>query len=538
VAAVLEETAADARRRSGVGVGAHLLQRAARLTRNDARRRLLLRRAAEDFARAGAFSNAEWVLADPALASATDPPTRAAAAAIRAGVKRLRGHLQAAHDLLDAEASMLADSNPRLASALLLEAAISVLNLNKHRGLAVATSAVALDREAVIPRLVAGSLRSFLGESAPPSEAEIDEGLEAIEATPDSLSAPEHLIFGPAWALTQRGEHDRVADVFDRWVERLTAQSADGLLPIVLCVRGQEHYTTGRWIESLGDLTDGVRVADEAGLAFEAAASLPWLARLEAVVGREVECREHLARARIELAQLGIEYEQYLGAHARLLELTLDRPERALEYAIDPRERRSAANWVEAAIRVGRIAEARSALDELDRRSLEDATMRPAVLRCRGLLAGDDDYEMWFADAIEADSANAVDAFERARTQLLLGERRRRSGQRVRSREPLASALAVFERLGAHPWAERARRELRSTGMRARSETLPGLEVLTAQELAVARAVADGATNRDVAAALFLSVKTVEFHLANAYRKLDARSRSDLTRIVVRATAA
>jgi DNA-binding CsgD family transcriptional regulator len=123
-------------------------------------------------------------------------------------------------------------------------------------------------------------------------------------------------------------------------------------------------------------------------------------------------------------------------------------------------------------------------------------------------------------------------AFERARTQLALGMRRRRSRRRADARAVLREALAYFERSGAEPWARQAQAELRATGEMPPRDNAGGLRPLTPQELQVALTVAQGATNREAAAALFLSPKTVEFHLGNTYRKLGVRSRAELVRRV------
>ena len=101
--------------------------------------------------------------------------------------------------------------------------------------------------------------------------------------------------------------------------------------------------------------------------------------------------------------------------------------------------------------------------------------------------------------------------------------------KRSEARDRLRAAVAVFDELGAVPWAERARAELRASGEHARSRATP-VDSLTQQELVVARLVVGGATNREAAATLFVSPKTIEFHLANAYRKLDVRSRTELVR--------
>ena len=122
--------------------------------------------------------------------------------------------------------------------------------------------------------------------------------------------------------------------------------------------------------------------------------------------------------------------------------------------------------------------------------------------------------------------------FERARTELAWGERLRRSGRRTEARERLNGALQIFERLGAAPWAERARGELRASGQSVLTPEQRLEDALTPQELQVAVIVAGGATNREAAAALFLSVKTIEFHLGHVYRKLGIRSRTELAHVV------
>jgi DNA-binding CsgD family transcriptional regulator len=119
--------------------------------------------------------------------------------------------------------------------------------------------------------------------------------------------------------------------------------------------------------------------------------------------------------------------------------------------------------------------------------------------------------------------------FERARTELCYAERLRRARKRAEARTRLRGAIEVFDGLGARPWAERARAELHASGQRARRRSTP-VDALTAQELAVAKLVVGGATNRDAAATLYVSPKTIEFHLANVYRKLGVRTRTELVR--------
>jgi DNA-binding CsgD family transcriptional regulator len=121
-------------------------------------------------------------------------------------------------------------------------------------------------------------------------------------------------------------------------------------------------------------------------------------------------------------------------------------------------------------------------------------------------------------------------AWHRARTQLAYGERLRRGRRRAEARIQLRSALDVFEGAGAVLWADRARAELSATGETARKRNVSTLTTLTTQELRIARLVATGSSNKDVAAQLFLSSRTVEYHLGKVFTKLGVASRVELAR--------
>ena len=112
----------------------------------------------------------------------------------------------------------------------------------------------------------------------------------------------------------------------------------------------------------------------------------------------------------------------------------------------------------------------------------------------------------------------------------MAGRTLRRAGRRTAARALLRDAESAFDACGAVPWAEQARRELSASGERARPRRPETRDELTAQELQVAMIVAEGASNREAAARLFLSPKTIEKHLGNAYRKLGVRSRTQLAK--------
>jgi DNA-binding CsgD family transcriptional regulator len=170
---------------------------------------------------------------------------------------------------------------------------------------------------------------------------------------------------------------------------------------------------------------------------------------------------------------------------------------------------------------------------------------RARALRCQGMLTGTDrsgradggqadgpgGFAAVFEEAI-ALHALTPDGFEAARTRLAYGGRLRRARSRVRAREQLRAAAEVFERLDAQPWADRARAELAATGETRRARDPNTLDELTPQELQIAVLLTGGKTTREAAAALFLSPKTVEYHLRHVYQKLGINSRDELARIL------
>ena len=183
---------------------------------------------------------------------------------------------------------------------------------------------------------------------------------------------------------------------------------------------------------------------------------------------------------------------------------------------------------IEALIAVGELDRAAEHLERLDEttRTLGTAYARARAARCRGMLAAarrdHDEAQRAFEDAVAAHQ-RLPDPLERGRTLLAAGQARRRAGRRREARDALQQGLAIFEEIGAALWTEQARAELNRLGGRAASG-----KALTGAEERVARLVAEGKTNREVAAALFVTESTIETHLSSIYRKLDLRSRSEL----------
>jgi DNA-binding CsgD family transcriptional regulator len=190
------------------------------------------------------------------------------------------------------------------------------------------------------------------------------------------------------------------------------------------------------------------------------------------------------------------------------------------------------ADAIEAYVRAGRQADAERWLTPYAAQATASgwAWARARAAHLRMLLAEDERLAEAFTVAVGFHE-RAEQPFPRARTELAYGERLRRAGLRRQARERLRAALEAFERLGAAPWAEHAAAELRATGDRVRRRRDPDTSQLTPQELQVALTVARGATNKEAAAQLYLSPKTIEKHLGSAYRKLGLRSRTELAAV-------
>ena len=191
-------------------------------------------------------------------------------------------------------------------------------------------------------------------------------------------------------------------------------------------------------------------------------------------------------------------------------------------------------NWpltelVEAAVRGGQLDVAATALGQLEERTRAAGTDWALGIqaRSRALVADSEDAEALYREAIERLARSRI-VVHRARAQLLYGEWLRRENRRRDAREQLRAAHDMFGRMGADAFAERARRELLATGESVRKRTDETLYELTAQEAQVARLAVDGHTNPEIGAQLFISPRTVEYHLRKVFTKLDIRSRKEL----------
>jgi ATP/maltotriose-dependent transcriptional regulator MalT len=292
------------------------------------------------------------------------------------------------------------------------------------------------------------------------------------------------------------------------------------------------------------EASEGLKLARETGQRNAAQSFHAVLAWMAAVRGLENECRAHAAEVTQGVRVSGLANANTIAEWAvAMLDLSLGRPDATIA--------RLAAlstappgvlqpfyvllftpDLVEALVRAGRLEEARQAAAPLEAfaRPGGPTWAFPLAARCHALVCEGDEAEAQFAEAL-GHYTDSSRPFDHARTRLLFGEHLRRQRRRIDSRGQLRRAFDLFETLGAELWAERARAELRASGETARKRDPSTLGQLTPQELQIARFVADGLSNKEVAAQLFLSPRTVDHHLRHVFAKLGITSRTQLARL-------
>jgi DNA-binding CsgD family transcriptional regulator len=303
-------------------------------------------------------------------------------------------------------------------------------------------------------------------------------------------------------AAFRLGSWERAATEADEAFGIAEDSGSLGPLSFALAVRGRHRAARGDEAGSRADLTRAASMARERGIGGTAIWAQGALGFLELTEGR--------VRAAIAALQ---------EAGAMAVEVALE------DHLLIP----WAADLVEACARAGDAEAANSAADRLAASAEGNGTALALAVseRCLGLARSDGGR----FEAALALHGSASQPFEHARTLLVYGLWLHRSRRRVAAREQLGAALEIFERLGARPWGELARAELRAAGATTRDADADP-DDLTPQEMRIARAVASGATNKEAAAELFLSPKTIEFHLSSIYRKLGIRSRTELAGLI------
>ncbi|MDP9844399.1 DNA-binding CsgD family transcriptional regulator [Streptosporangium lutulentum] len=448
-------------------------------------------------------------------------------------------------ELLAAAEWLLGHDRGQAVRALIRASEASYLAGDNHRFLATAQRAAALRRPddpaatQLMFEYLAGTAATFRGR-----HREAADPLRRVVELADSVHSPSVLAWAGAASLLL-GDDAQALRLSTRAVETARVQGAVSMLPQVLDFVIQAEVWMGRYGSVTANAIEGLRLAQESGQLNSAAQHLAWLAMTAAVEGDEETCRIRAGSA-IELAGA-----HDLGIAGALSNWALAHLDLAAGRHADAAKRLRATaringtnghlvvrviatpHFVEAAVRTGGRKQAEAALRVLDRwvGSTRSPDRLALAARCHALLAAPDDAEDLFRSALDLHH-QGFSEFETARTQLLFGSALRRNRRPGAAREHLHSALETFERFGARLWVEQTRTELRGAGEAVRSPRPRAAEKLTAQQFQIARIVAEGATNREVAARLFLSPRTVEHHLRNIFTKLDIRSRVELVRLL------
>jgi DNA-binding CsgD family transcriptional regulator len=538
----LAQAAERAHRRSAYGVSSEAYERAARLAPAPERRAALLCEAAEA-AWLGGHAERAVALLDESARTAADEELRLRLDHLRGHIALLRGPLAAGEALL-VEAAERAE--PGTAVVMLAEAVAGAFyaadgRLMQECGRRVAALAAADGgtRAAFFGRMASGMALVMTGDGERGAES-IREAVGMMERSDELRTDPRLLAFvsmGPLWLR----ETSVGRALVDRAVAAARAQAAVGVLPHLLTHLAIQDATSDRWVEAQAGFDEAIALARETGQWVVLSGALARAAWLEARLGRADACRGHAEEALALAREHGAGLSE-IWALAALCDLELGGGDAAAALAHAEEQQRvmtrrrigdadlsPAPEQVELFLRLDRPDEAAGALAPFA--GAAAAKGQPWALaraaRARGLLAPDGAFASCFEQALEL-HRRTPDVFEAGRTELAYGARLRRAGERIRAREHLRLAVKTFDGLGAAPWAEGARTELAATGERARRRDPSTLDQLTPQELRISLLLAQGRTTREAAAALFLSPKTIEYHLRNAYRKLGVHSRDDL----------
>jgi DNA-binding CsgD family transcriptional regulator len=539
IASTLEDAARSAHARGAPATAAELAEQALRLTPTvdaaDARRRLLL--AADRHHAAGDAARATALLSQ-ARAAAAPGVERATVVAGLAGVQANPLDAAALYRmaLLEAESDDALQANIHLNIALQLQRSEGVLRGIEHAELAVRAAARVGDAALRCRALARYGWLHFNGGRGIPS-AEMDEAL-ALERSLAGwpLDGGPTSVFGHQ--LWWSGDVDRARTIFQEVRSALSARSDPAAEAEALRYLTFLEWRAGNWEESDQYAACSLDLWLQLGRLNPVRELPPTI--IAAHRGRlgDARVRAQRAVARAEAESYGVAE----SAHSWVIgfiELSLGDAAAALPYVrhcyelrhtfmLDPGTRLELGDLLEALIATGHLDEAGESLATWEERALAlDRAWALAILaRCRALLlAARGDLEGAFASFERAlcEHARSTDPFHHARTLLALGRTRRRAKKRGAARVTLDDALARFEGLGAPLWAQQTRAELARIGGRP-----PSHDELTEAERRVARLVAGGSTNREVAAALFLTEHSVEVTLTRIYRKLGVRSRVEL----------
>jgi DNA-binding CsgD family transcriptional regulator len=542
VATELERSAARAQARGGFAAAAAFLERAAKLTPAPVRRAQRALVAAQTKFRAGALDDALALLSSLEM-GALDELERARVELLRAQIAFASTHGSAAPAMLLQAARRLTPLSLTLASETYLEALSAAMLAGRLAAPNASALDVALAAKAALkppvfrgPELLLDGLATFFSETYEAAVPILRQAQDAFDVS--GMSVNEQLRWKRLVIISclHLWDDARWEAISERHVQIARETGALGELPLALGLRVYAHLFAG-------ELTTAALLVDEIQAAIDAIGNnvTPYGAiGLAALRGRESGAISLIDERRRDLMRRGegrglsvLDWGQavlynglgrYEDARAAAL--------RVLEYPHDL----STSNWgtvelIEAAVRAGTpevAADARSRLAEMARVSGTEWALGVAA-RSDALLAEDRQAEKLYVEAIDRLGRTRM-AVDLARAHLLYGEWLRRQRRRVDARGQLRTAHDLFSDFGMEAFAERSRVELEATGEHARRRTVDSSGQLTPQEAQISRLVAQGHTNREIAAQLFISPSTVEYHLRKVFRKFGVKSRTQLAR--------
>lgn len=544
VADALAHSAFGAVARGAHGAAAAAFGRSAELTAGHATRGDRLVEAGRAAWMAGQVRHADDLL-NRAAATVDDAPTLAEIDALRGNIALRTGSLRDALALLNQAADRTKTIAADRSVVFLADAVTACFYLCDTRvgaaiadGLQKRLAACRTPIATVRGQLAVGVARVLAGDDG---VLWIRNAVASLTEDPDRFDDPGRPDWSVIGTLFLR-ESGTGRAVVDRVVSTQRAKTALGALPNLLFLTARDDATTDRWTSAQAGFDESIALARETGQTTDLAVSLAGLAWLQARTGRFEECHAHRREAtalaekhHIVLASL---WAQFAGGDACLAAgdaaaaaghyrdlITAMRDIGLRDVDLEP-----GPELVEALLRADEPAAAKDAADEY----LAEAHLKGqpwALARAHRAAA---------AVTVDVERRNALfeqalrlhrdgnDLYEEARTLLAYGASLRRARRRAAARPHLRTALEQFERLGARPWADFAATELDATGEHVRRKSERYQATLTPQEIRIAALLARGRTTKEAAAELFLSPKTIEYHLRRIYQKLGVNSRSEL----------
>ena len=546
VAAELERSADRSVWIGGIAAAAAFLQTAAALTPDPARRARRSLAAAQAKATAGAFGDALSLLAD-AEAGPLDEAGQARIDLLRAQISYNSSHGNEALPLLLAAARRLEPLEPSLARGTYLDALSAALFAGRlasgpgpGAGMRQVAQAV---REAPPPQapgkadLLLDGMAVLYTDGYAASAPQLHRAVQAFGR--DDLTLDE--AFRSAWvaAVAAVDLWDDVHwDVLSqRHLDVVRQAGALSLLPLALASRAIFDIHSGNLAAASSLVAESQWVAEVTG-GENTLTPIPeaWLAAMRGHEKHAEQLIQDTLDAATALGQ-GVALNMMYSARAVLCN-GLGRYEDALaaarEAATDPLElgptKWALAELVEAGVRSGNTDVAADAFEQLSAMTRASGTeLALGIEAARRALLRDDAAEELYLEAIERLRHTRI-RVEFARAQLLYGEWLRRQGRRVDARAQLRTAHEALVAMGVEAFADRARRELAATGETLRKRTVETPGKLTAQEAHIARLAQEGLTSREIAATLYLSPRTVEWHLGKIFTKLGVSTRRQLRR--------